>query len=70
MQRYQELGIDKLSFDTVIKVTLKNGKVFTGDYDNWTSALDNEPDGESIGLMIDDVGYELFLDEIEAVETE
>ena len=66
--RCQELGIDKLPFDAVVRVALKNGKTFVGDYEDWTSALDNEPDGESIGVKVDGVGYELFLDEIESVE--
>ena len=68
MLRCQELGIDKLPFDAVIRVTLKDGRSFVGDYTNWTSELDNDPDGESIGVNVEDVGYEIFLDEIEAIE--
>ena len=68
MLRCQELGVDKLPFDAVIRVTLKNGKTFVGDYTDWTSALDNEPDGESIGVKVDGVAYEIFLDETATVE--
>ena len=68
MLRCQELGIESLSFDAVVKVTLTDGKTFVGDYTNWTSAEDNEPDGASIGVTVEGVGYEIFLDEIESVE--
>ena len=67
MLRCQELGIDKLPWNAVIRVNLKDGKAFVGDFTNWTSALDNEPDGESIGVRVDGVEYEIFLDEIESV---
>ncbi|MDR1693385.1 MAG: hypothetical protein LBR72_08510 [Oscillospiraceae bacterium] len=68
MMRCQELGIDKLPFRSVVRVTLTGGKTFVGDYTDWTSAGDNEPDGESIGVRVDGTSYEIFLDEIESVD--
>ena len=62
------LGINELPFDAVICVTLKDGKSFVGDYVSWTSALDNEPDDESISIRVDGTLYEMFLDEIESVK--
>lgn len=47
-----------------VKITLKDGKVFTGKAYDYTSALDNDPDPESI--TIDNV--ELYEPEIEKIE--
>jgi hypothetical protein len=68
MLRCQELGIDKLAFNVVVKVTLADGKTFVGDYTNWTSEGDNEPDSESISIVVEGITYEVFLPEIESVE--
>mgnify|MGYP005791992149 CR=1 FL=1 len=47
-----------------VRITLKDGSVFEGHAYDYTSALDNEPDPESI--TIDSI--ELFAPEIEKVE--
>lgn len=47
-----------------VKITLKDGKVFQGEAYGYTSALDNEPDPESIVVN----SIELYLPEIESVE--
>ena len=47
-----------------MKITLKDGSVFEGRAYDYTSALDNEPDPESI--TIDSI--ELFAPEIEKIE--
>lgn len=47
-----------------VRITLKDGKVFEGIAYDYTSALDNEPDPESI--TIDSI--ELFAPEIEKIE--
>lgn len=47
-----------------VKITLKDGKVFQGKAHDYTSALDNEPDPESIAVN----NIELYLPEIESVE--
>lgn len=47
-----------------VRITLKDGSIFEGIGCDHTSALDNEPDPESI--TIDDT--ELFADEIASIE--
>lgn len=47
-----------------VRITLKDGSVFEGRAYDYTSALDNEPDPESI--TIDSI--ELFAPEIEKIE--
>ena len=47
-----------------VRITLKDGQVFSGLAYDYTSALDNEPDPESISVG----HYELFAPEIERIE--
>lgn len=57
-----------------IKVTCIDGDVLTGEWIDWTSEWDNEPDPESItiyedgGKVFGDGGYvEIFVNEIESI---
>lgn len=52
-----------------IKVTCIDGDVLTGEWIDWTSERDNEPDPESIGIQLNE-GYpiEIFVNEIEKIE--
>jgi hypothetical protein len=58
--------------DKPIKVTCIDGDTLSGIWSNWTSEQDNEPDGESITIDLDDgCPVEIFIvdiDRIEAVE--
>ncbi|WP_024613645.1 hypothetical protein [Clostridium sp. Ade.TY] len=54
--------------DKYIKVICKNGKVFKGKCIDYTQALDNEPEVDSIGLDVKGIGYELYENEIKYIE--
>lgn len=56
------------TFGHHVKVTFKDGDVITGKVDDYTSALDNEPDPESITIRYCGVLIECFAPEIEKVE--
>ena len=47
-----------------VRITLKDGQVFEGRAYDYTSALDNEPDPESISIGI----FELFAPDIARIE--
>jgi len=47
-----------------VRITLKNGHVYTGRAYDYTSALDNEPDPESISIG----DIEFYAPEIEKIE--
>lgn len=47
-----------------VRITLLNGKVFQGRAYDYTSALDNEPDPESIAID----NTELYAPEIKSIE--
>lgn len=51
-----------------IKVICLNGKVFIGKCIDFTQALDNEPEIDSIGLNVNDISYELYENEIKSIE--
>lgn len=51
-----------------IKVTCLNGKIFNGKCTDFTQALDNEPEIDSIGLNVNGISYELYENEIKSVE--
>lgn len=51
-----------------IKVTCLNGKIFSGKCTDFTQALDNEPEVDSIGLKVNDISYELYENEIKSIE--
>lgn len=55
--------------DEQIKVTCTDGQVLIGEWIDWTSALDNEPDPESITIAQDNGFYtEIFVNEIKAIQ--
>lgn len=47
-----------------VRITLRNGQVFEGRAYDYTSALDNDPDPESIAVN----NTELYAPEIESIE--
>lgn len=51
-----------------IKVTCLSGKVFEGKCVDFTQALDNEPEIDSIGLETTELSYELYENEIKSIE--
>ncbi|MFT8313184.1 MAG: hypothetical protein ABF633_02895 [Clostridium sp.] len=51
-----------------IRVRCLSGKVFEGKCTDFTQALDNEPEIDSIGLETDKLSYELYENEIESIE--
>ncbi|MGI6080827.1 MAG: hypothetical protein ACOYBV_07630 [Candidatus Avilachnospira sp.] len=51
-----------------IKVICTDGDVLTGEWIDWTSEWDNEPDPESITIHEDGGGYvEIYIDEIKDI---
>ncbi|WP_392486756.1 hypothetical protein ACER0A_002175 [Haloimpatiens sp. FM7315] len=51
-----------------IKVICLNGKILKGKCTDFTQALDNEPEVDSIGLNVNQTNYELYENEIKSVE--
>lgn len=51
-----------------IIVVCKSGRIFTGRCIDYTQALDNEPEIDSIGLNVSGVIYELYENEIKSIE--
>ena len=53
-----------------IKVICTDGEELTGEWVDWTSEWDNEPDPESICIRLDE-GYvmEIFANEIESISS-
>ena len=66
--KHKILAIDDLPWDAVVRVTLKNGTVVTGEYGYWTNAFHNEPNGEIIFVENGEVLNELQVDEIISIE--
>jgi len=64
LKKHNELSIDDLPWDAMIKVTLKDGAVLQGAYGHWNNAYHSSPKGESIYVIVDDVEHELLVDEI------
>ena len=55
--------------DAQVKVTCTDGQVFIGEWIDWTSAQDNEPDPESITIAQADGFYtEIFVNEIKDIQ--
>ena len=55
--------------DMNIKVTGNNGQIFTGEWLDWTSEADNEPDPESITIKTSDGALvEIYVSDIRQVE--
>ena len=51
-----------------IKIVCLNSKVFNGKCTDYTKALDNEPEIDSIGLDVKGINYELYENEIKSIE--
>lgn len=51
-----------------IRVTCNDGKVFIGKCTDYTQALDNEPEIDSIGLETTGLSYEIYENEIKSIE--
>lgn len=51
-----------------IKVTCDNDKVFEGKCIDYTQALDNEPEIDSIGLETTELSYEIYENEIKSIQ--
>jgi hypothetical protein len=63
------LDLDIAAFlDKTVRVICVDGTVTTGKVIDWTSNLDNEPDGESIGLKDGDYHVEVFVEDIVSIE--
>ena len=55
--------------DKQVEITMKDGKIFTGVLDDWISALDNEPDPESIFINTDEhILTELLVKDIRLIK--
>ena len=56
-------------FDKKVKVIFHDGDSIIGTLSNWTSALDNEPDGESIDLNDIDTPaiFEIYVEDIKDI---
>lgn len=53
--------------DKDIEVICKNGKVFNGKCTDYTQALDNEPEVDSIGVNVSGISYEIYENEINEI---
>lgn len=55
--------------DEQVEVLCTNGTTVKGEWIDWTSAVDNEPDSESITILQDDdFLIELFIHEIKEIQ--
>lgn len=53
-----------------IKVVCTDGEVLTGEWIDWTSEWDNDPDPESICIRLDDGNaMEIFVNEIKSISS-
>ena len=65
----KELGISSELYDKKITVICVDGQRISGILDGWTSAADNEPDGESITLLVENESpTEIMIDEIAEIK--
>lgn len=63
LKKYEKL------LDEQVKITCIDGQVITGEWIDWTSAQDNEPDPESITIaQADGFFIELFINEIKDIQ--
>ena len=70
MNLWEELKkIKDLSGKTKLKVVLLDGTQLIGQYEGYTSALDNDPAIASLDLNTDDGIYELYENEIKTIES-
>ncbi|MEG1967220.1 MAG: hypothetical protein RR142_06060 [Clostridia bacterium] len=65
--------IDLLKYENLldeqIVVTCLDGKEVTGEWMDWTSAQDNEPDPESMTIRrADGAQIEIFIEEVKAIQ--
>lgn len=51
-----------------IKVIFIDGQIMEGKCTDFTQALDNEPEIDSIGVNVDGISYELYENEIKSIE--
>lgn len=51
-----------------IKVICKSGRTFKGKCIDYTQALDNESEIDSVGLNVNGIMYELYENEIKSIE--
>lgn len=51
-----------------IKVTCNDGQIIEGKCDEYTQALDNEPEIASISIARTDYGIEIYENEIKSIE--
>jgi hypothetical protein len=51
-----------------IRITTDEGKVFEGKCTDFTPAIDNEPEIDSIGLETTGLSYEIYQNEIRNIE--
>ena len=64
-----DIGKYTYLFDKQIKVTCTDGQIVTGEFRDWTSSQDNEPDPESITVSKPwGEQIEIYIDEIQSIE--
>lgn len=61
------MNIEKY-INEIVKILCNDGDIIVGKLINYTSELDNEPDGESITLNTDDGLIEIFTEEITSIK--
>ncbi len=62
-------NVKDIKTNSKIRVTLADGTVLTGKYLEYTKAINNDPEIDSIDLQVDQDIYELYEDEIAKIET-
>ena len=58
----------KLDNQLKLKITFIDGTILEGNYEDYTQALDNDPEIASIGIKANNVHYELYENEIKSIE--
>ncbi len=54
--------------DKKIKITLNDGQILVGDCIEYTNAIENDPEVDSIDIKIKKDIYEIYVDEIKEIE--
>jgi small nuclear ribonucleoprotein (snRNP)-like protein len=54
--------------DKKIKITLNDGQILIGDCIEYTNAIENDPEVDSIDVKIKKDIYEIYIDEIKEIE--
>lgn len=60
--------VKDIKTNTKIRVTLKDGTVLTGRYLEFTKAINNDPQIDSIDLQVQQDIYEIYENEIKNIE--